>query len=126
MVTAAIAHPTSATRLWFGLLAGPLAWTIDELAAIALAYDHCASGLNVSGWLASMSLIGIVALAVTSVAIVSNWRLISGRVIDSGLGEVTDDRVRFMARFGLVVSALSLFAIFLRAITALFLGSAPC
>jgi hypothetical protein len=113
-------------RLWLGLLAGPLAWTVDELAAIALAYDRCSAGLHVAGWRAGMSAIGIAALAVTVWGMLSSWRVIDGGPIDSGLGEVTDDRVRFMARFALVVGALALFAILLRTITVLFLAGSPC
>ena len=116
----------SARRPWLALLAGPLAWAIDELAAIAIAYDHCAAGMHVAGWRAIMSAIGIAALAIAAWSMASSWRLIAGEPLDTGLGEVTSDRVRFTARFALVIGGLTFFAILLRTITLLFLGGAPC
>jgi heme/copper-type cytochrome/quinol oxidase subunit 3 len=45
---------------------------------------------------------------------------------DTGLGDTLDDRRRFMARFAVGVSMLTLFGIVLRMITALFLSPSIC
>jgi hypothetical protein len=115
--------------LWFAVAGGPAAWSIDALSAIAIENDYCAHGA-VGGGAASavVPLIGIALAAalVTVAAGFTGWRHLSGAGEDTGLGDTDEDRRRFMARFGVVISILTLFGIVLRLITVLFISPAAC
>jgi hypothetical protein len=125
---------TTATRqwsnraLWFAVGGGPIAWSVDTLVAIAIDHDYCAHGARPSGGPATAALIGVslAAVIVTVLAGLTGWRTLTALGEDTGLGDTDVDRRRFMARFGLVISALMLFGILLRMITVLFLSPAAC
>lgn len=116
------------TTLWLAVAGGPLAWSLDTLLAIAIDHDVCAHGARPSAAAATLPLfaIGIVAAAVTIAAGLTGWRIVAAGHPDTGLGDTVDDRARFMARFAMVISALCLFAIILRTITAAFISPAVC
>jgi hypothetical protein len=115
--------------LWFAVGGGPVAWSVDTLAAIAIDHDYCAHGARAAaGGGATASLLGIavVAAIVTILAGLTGWRELNGLGADSGFGDTDIDRRRFMAHFGMVISALMLFGILLRMITVLFISPAVC
>ena len=118
--------------LWFAIAGGPIAWSIDTLAAIAIDHDYCARGAHVpigtsgGGIASALVAISIVAASVAVLAGLTGWRNSRLAGVDSGLGETDDDRRRFMARFAVVISMLSLFGIVLRMVTVLFVSVAAC
>ena len=114
--------------LWFAVGGGPIAWSVDTLAAIAIENDFCVHGARPSGAVALALLIGVsvCAVAVTVLAGLTGWRTVSALGDDTGEGDTDVDRRRFMARFGMVISALMLFAIVLRMISVLFVSPAAC
>jgi hypothetical protein len=123
-----ISPQRSSRALWFAVGGGPIAWSVDELAAIAIDHDYCAHGAHAGAGLeATIPLIGIalVAATIAILAGVTGWRQLHGTP-DTGLGDTDDDRRRFMARFGMVISALMLFGILLRLIAVLFISPASC
>ncbi len=120
---ARVAAPRGASNraLWFGVLAPPAAWSTDLLTSIATHQDFCAAfvGHVFKPWgsltlLLSMS--GIVALLVAVSAGVVAWRAHAAIGSDDGRGNTDIDRRRFMARAGLIASALFSYGIFLRVI----------
>jgi hypothetical protein len=124
---------TTATRsngvLWFAIAGGPVAWSVDALAAVAIEYDYCAHGTRASGGggiTGALVVMGLLAASVAAVAGVTGWRQLRAAGDDTGLGDTLDDRRRFMARFAVGVSMLTLFGIVLRMITALFLSPSIC
>jgi hypothetical protein len=117
--------------LWFAVAGGPAAWSLDTLAAIAIENDYCAhgaAGISSPGGGVTTLLLGIAltAAAVAVLAGLTGWRHVRDAGADTGLGDTDDDRRRFMARFGVVISALTLFAIVMRMITVLFIAPAAC
>lgn len=97
-------------RLWFGILGGPTAWTVNEIASYAIAAERCdvGAGLDVIGW---TGLVGISVLA-AALTIAAGW-IAYGIFRDaSGDGRITVaegwGRVEFMAMAGVFTSALLL------------------
>jgi hypothetical protein len=110
-------------RLWFGLLAAPLAWATqlvlgygsEELPCSSTTAPTSVAGLELDHFVAVVTLAAaLVALAGLAVAVSS-----SSSAHDDSLG-----RVRFMARAGILVSAVFLGAILLAGSAALVLD--PC
>jgi hypothetical protein len=113
---------------WAGMLAGPLAWLVDELAAIAITYDFCSGrGAAIGGGPAlALLAIGVAAFLAALMGGLTAWRHLN-HPIDSRAGDDTvRDRLLFMARFGVVISSLSAVAILFRTITVLFLSGYAC
>src|SRR5687768_16423627 len=84
--------------LWFGALAGPIAWSLRLLVAYALVGVWCATGLGIL-----LDLVTLVAAAVTIVGGVvayRNWRR-----------EDVGDGGRILAVSGLLLSGMFLFTI---------------
>ncbi|HEY4218208.1 MAG TPA: hypothetical protein VGM67_13785 [Gemmatimonadaceae bacterium] len=123
-----VASQASNRALWFAVGGGPIAWSVDTLAAIAIDHDFCVHGARPSGAVATALLLGVsvCAVTVTVFAGLAGWRTVTALGEDTGVGDTDVDRRRFMARFGMVISALMLFAIVLRMITVLFLSPAAC
>ncbi len=121
-------YASSSRRLWFGIVAGPVAWILDTLSAIELTAAGCRSGATLSPAATNgmISAIGVAGLVVAGVALWSTWGLMSSAPLDTGIGGTVDDRIRFIARFGMVTSGLAIVAIVWRTLTVLFVGAAPC
>jgi hypothetical protein len=118
--------------LWFAISGGPIAWSVDALAAIAIDHDYCAHGAHVpiatsgGGVASALVAISIVTATLAVLAGVTGWRRLRMAGPDTGLGDTDDDRRRFMARFAVITSMLSLFGIVLRMVTVLFVSAAAC
>jgi hypothetical protein len=102
-------------RLWFSLLAGPLAWTVHELVGVALIGRTCELGTGFPAWRwAALVAVGVAALLVTSAAAVTAFSTFRSRVGHANVFTATSrDSVEFLARFALFVSLFLLFNIVL-------------
>lgn len=117
--------------LWFGVFAAPAAWAVDELTSLSLHFDYCAAlgGRTFRAWSgvgALLTIIGVVMLGVSLSAGLVAWRAHVSVGSDTGLGETDIDRRRFMARAGLLASALFSFGIVLRIVTVFMLSPSWC
>jgi hypothetical protein len=95
---------TVSTRpsLWFGLLAGPLAWTLHELLSYAMVTLACA---NNAGFVLHIVTLGALALAATGVYVAVR-----------AYGTQPAEEVRFVSAAGALVSGVFVFAILMEAI----------
>ena len=95
---------TVSTRrsLWFGLLAGPLAWTLHELLSYALVRLVCATN---AGFVLHVVTLGALALAAAGVYVAVR-----------AYGARTSQEVRFVAAAGALVSGVFVFAILMEGI----------
>jgi hypothetical protein len=112
--------PTPA-RLWFGLLAGPIAWSLHLLVSYALVSVVCATGL--------MILLHLVALVTALVALAAGvvawrcWQATGAREPASRRGRVS--RRAWMAFSGVVLSGLFLLSILVGGAASFFLSPCP-
>ena len=114
-------HVISPVALWFGLLAAPAIWSVQELASYALVAHACYPrnillGMPTYGADTLSILISVVALAVGIAAGVTAYRTWRASRAEHGgeherLLEVGEGRTRFMAFAGLLFSALFSLAI---------------
>jgi hypothetical protein len=120
--------PVSTRALWFGLLAAPLAWSVQLVAGYALSAQSCfpggvpraepiAGGVGILVVLIGMMelVVGIGGLLVA----VSSWR--AGR---RGPDDEVGSRVRFMALGGILMSAVFVAGIVMATISPFLIG--PC
>jgi hypothetical protein len=115
--------------LWWGIAAGPVAWSADELASL---YFHEAScnvfgGPRLFGLPAAsvaLVLIGLAAGALAASGAVTAFRARARLGRDTGEGPTRPDQRRFMAHAGIILSLIFFFGIVLRFMTTFFL--APC
>jgi hypothetical protein len=111
--------------VWLSLLAGPVAWAVDESIALVIAAGSCGSpGRSASAGYVATVVVALVALGVVAFAALSAHRLWQ-RMDDSG-GELSlgAERTRFMAAAALIVAAITGFGILLRLVSAL--TGLPC
>jgi hypothetical protein len=113
--------------LWFAVAAGPIAWSVDALAAVAIDVDTCAHRPTSHGGAAQLALLalGVIAALIAAAGATTGWRMMN-RETDTGFGDTIDDRRRFMARFGLVISTLAAIGIIFRTIGVLFIAAGSC
>lgn len=113
-------------RLWFGILAGPTAWTVHEIASYAIAAESCgrAGELGAAGWFGLVG-IDVLAAALTAAALRVAYGVFRAA---SGGGRITAaegwGRVEFMAMAGVFTSALLLLNIIYFSIMPLLID--PC
>ena len=88
--------------LWFGLLAGPVAWTLHELLSYALVRFACANNTSL--------LLHVVTLG--SLAIATAGAYVALRAY----GAAPHEEARFVAGAGVLVSALFIFTILMESI----------
>lgn len=112
-----------ATRsLWFAVLAGPLAWLVDESVGLLVEVNVCSGPLHqppVTLVHAVQAITSLVALGVIALGVATARRWL--RETDAG-GEpvaVSVDRMRFLAHAGLLLATLGAFGIVLRLISSL-------
>ncbi len=115
----------SRAALWFGVLGAPAAWSVDDVLSVWMHEGACERYLGHPATSVVLLIIGgAILLAVAVLAGVTAWRSLTALGVDNGMnGTITDQR-RFMAHFGVGVSALFTFGIVLRFITVFFLH--PC
>ncbi|MGH9419353.1 MAG: hypothetical protein ACRD3J_05205 [Thermoanaerobaculia bacterium] len=117
--------------LWIGMFLPPAAWATDLLVSIAAHHDYCAAlvGHTFQPW-SSISillvLLGIVMLAACLGGGFAAWRAHTTVGSDDGRGNTDIDRRRFMARAGILSSALFSYGIVLRIIAPMIIPSAWC
>lgn len=106
--------------LWFGVMAGPIAWSLHLLVSYALVQPACEHGLAFLLYLVSLATLAIATLGATIAW--KHWRTTNetGGVSLRGIG----GRPGFMAFFGLLASLFFLAGIILESVPLLFLG--PC
>ena len=105
---------TTSTRasLWFGLLAGPAAWTLHELLSYALVKTACDAGIGFV-----LQVITVLALALAGAG-----AYIASRAYARPQPE--RDAAQFLAGAGALVSGLFVFAIFMEGIPSVVVS--PC
>jgi hypothetical protein len=130
---AALAAPTAAKNhtLWYGVFAPAIAWSVDSLSSIALHHDYCAAllGRTFKPWSGVgllLTAVGVVMLALALGGGFAAWRAHSTLGSDTGFGDTDLDRRRFMARAGMLASAIFAYAILLRLIAPMILPPTFC
>jgi hypothetical protein len=98
--------------LWWGILAGPVAWASDLVISYALVKPACGAQRS-----ASVQLVGALALVLVITGGVTAWRALH----DTSPREPTDggrsiDRARFMALLGVTISTFFIAVVFAEAI----------
>jgi hypothetical protein len=115
----------SKLALWYGVLGAPLAWSVDDVASIWMHEGACERFLGHPSTAPVLLVIGgLVFGGVALFAGITAWRSLRALGIDNGGNGTIMDQRRFMAHFGVGVSALFFFGIVLRFITVFFLH--PC
>jgi hypothetical protein len=130
------AHPASRPAigpgaLWFGLFGAPVAWSVQELTSYALIAHACypswhprSSPVTSSPWITAL----MVSLSMLLVGLAGGltayraWRLSRHEHAspEAHQLEVGEDRVRFMAISGLIVSSILLFNLLMNTVTLFF------
>jgi hypothetical protein len=102
-----LATPRAVRALWFGVLAGPLAFLVIQLVGYAMVHWACASDTRFA-----ILLVFLAALLVTLAGGITAWRMWhrTGAEWDDTAGGVSG-RSRFMAIGGIALSAISALAI---------------
>jgi hypothetical protein len=118
MVASAVAPVVSPRALWFAVLAGPVAWLLDESIALIIAANAC------SGPVHSPSAVVRPVLAMVAVAalLCNGLGAVTARRILRAFRERTeraDLRIRFLAIGALMLCGVTAFGIVLRLLAAL-------
>lgn len=117
----------STLRLWFGVMGGPVAWTLHILLAYGVAEFGCISpfrkvhfiGFSGVAWLEVLVMLVMLVIAVfASMVAGRNSELVTGHLKATHL-EPHDARV-FMARSGVLSSRLFIFIIIVQSLPILF------
>jgi hypothetical protein len=87
--------------LWAGVLVPPLVFLTNLLVSYAMAYWACSTGKR---W--ALDVVTLVALAIVLYCGFTAWRLLGASAGGDVEGAHADDRNRFLALVGLLVSAL--------------------
>jgi len=109
--------------LWFGFLAGPLAWAAQELVGYGLAARACgaqgptlvpiAPALGPGEMILSVTAILLAAAGLATAAV--SWRLATGKQSEGETRNVGVERSMFMARAGMITGFFFLFGILMNA-----------
>lgn len=131
-LTQEVAHPSpgkkriSPITLWSGLLLAPLAFSVQVICSYPVASDLCARGGSPLAWLIAINVATVLVAAAGVIAAWISWR--HTRAEKAGGAEATaergDGRTRFLAQFGMISSALLLFAVLMQLTSLVFFG--PC
>jgi hypothetical protein len=129
--------PVGLAPLWFGLLGGPVAWTLQLLVDYPLVAHYCFpdAAKRIVPTIDSLHLLVIIvsalALAVAIAALLTalrSWRVAGGEFgsarVDLVEAAPPPGRVRFMALGGILASSLTIIGIVIHA--AFILTLAPC
>src|SRR4051812_2966096 len=94
--------PTAVSRLWFGILAGPVAWMLQLSISYPLAQLSCQAQYRSQHPL-TLEVIALAALAMTALGGMTSWNALRAVPDDaSSDGGRPIDRARFMAGLGLL------------------------
>lgn len=106
---------------WFALLAGPIAWVLDEGIALVIEANTCVGGAHSAPALARVALIvtGLLALCLIGAGAAAAMR--AHRSMDSGdrPAAIRVERSRFLAAAAFLLAGVSAFGVLLRLIAAL-------
>jgi hypothetical protein len=112
-----------ATRsLWFAVLAGPLAWVMDESIGLLVEVNVCSGPIHqppVALVHATQAITSLVALGVVALGVIAARRWLRDMEARGEPVAVAVDRTRFLAHAGLLLAALGTFGIVLRLISSL-------
>jgi hypothetical protein len=97
--------PAGIARLWFGVLAGPLAWTLQLSVSYPLAQLSCHAEHRGQHPIA-LELIALGALVVIAFGAVTSWHALRALPSASSDGGHSADRGRFMAGLGLLLAVM--------------------
>lgn len=108
----------SARALWIAALAGPLAWLLDEAIALVVEARVCAGPVQSPRLMIAVLLVfvAVAALAAVIVGVITARRAL--HALD-GADVHRSRRMRFIARSGMLLSALAGYGIVLRLLTSL-------
>jgi hypothetical protein len=128
-MTAATLRTWDMKALWWGILAAPAAWSLDELASLYVHESACnpfpsTRTLGLPATTVTLAAIGVRLAAVAASAVVIAWRARADLGQDTGDGATAPDQRRFMAHAGVILSGLFLFGILLRLLTTFIIP--PC
>lgn len=110
----------TARALWIAAVAGPLAWVFDEGVALVIEAHACAGPLRAASALVpvTLSVVALLALCVDAVGILAARR--SLRVLEQTAADArSSERMRFVARAGILLAGLAAYGIVLRLVTPL-------
>jgi hypothetical protein len=111
-------HSIAPRRLWFGLVAAPLAWIVQGLCGWLFGSRVCTQ-MSIGGARTVLGVLSVVAIATALGGIVvglANWRTATREQI------AAEDRVEFMSLGGLLVSSVFLLGIFWASLNAVFVN----
>ena len=98
--------PTAVTRLWFGILAGPVAWTLQLAISYPLAQLSCHAGYRSQHPL-TLQVVAGAALMMIAFGALTAWNALQAAPAPASTdGGRSIDRARFMAMLGLLFAAL--------------------
>ncbi len=107
--------------LWFGVLGGPVGWSIQTLIGSELDEIACSPGASAPGVVEPVVLaVSAVCFAITILAGVMSWRCLRAA---SGRDDTNGRRASWMARAGVLTSIFFVIAIFQGFLPSLFLSS---
>ena len=104
---------------WLAVLAGPLAWALDEGIALVIDADVCATNAR---HVPAATQVALIALAVAALAIIVVGALSALRMyrsIDEDASSIRAERTRFMAMGALLLAGVSGYGVILRLLAAL-------
>lgn len=113
------ARHTGAVRLrWLVVLAGPLAWAIDEAIALVIEADVCSATAPHSSVPTQSVLVAIALAALGAIALGAVSALRTRRALDASTS-LRDGRMRFIAVAALLLAGVSAFGVVLRLVASL-------
>ena len=109
-----------ATRTrWLVVLAGPLAWMIDEGIALVIEADVCSANVRHAPAAAQTILIGLAVAALAAIMLGAASALRTRRLLDVATTSVQTERAGFLALAALLLAGVSAFGVLLRLIASL-------
>lgn len=118
MVMDAAPRLVAPRAMWLALLAGPVAWILDEGISLLIEADVCSRAAAPGATAVRLALIvvGVVALGVMGIGVRSAMK--SLRFLESGQRAVAVERLRFLAIATLLLAAVCAFGVTLRVVAA--------
>ena len=116
----AFVNENDATRTrWLVVLAGPLAWAIDEGVALVIEADVCSANLRHAPAAAQLILVGVAVVALAAILLGAASALRTRRLLDGATASVETERTGFLAVAALLLAGISAFGVVLRLIASL-------
>ncbi len=118
---AATPLPVRRASVWFGILAGPVAWTLQGLLGWFFGERICTS-MSIGGVRTTMGAIGVIAFAAAAAGAMAGWRNLRQAAGSHPAHTEAWDLAEFMSLAGLLVSSVFALGIFWAALPALMLS----